>query len=114
MTVLRVVPIVTVPDVEASASAMTRTLGMTEVMNHGWIVTLAKDTNQISIMSKDATAEVNPTMSVEVDDVDAAYEQAGADGLKIVHPFTDEEWGVRRFFFADGSGNVVNVLSHRG
>ncbi|CAN5733494.1 VOC family protein [soil metagenome] len=114
MTVLRVVPVVTVPDVEASASAMARTLGMTEVMNHGWIVTLANDTNQISIMSKDATAEVNPTMSVEVDDVDATYRQVVADGLKIVHPLTDEEWGVRRFFFADGSGNVMNVLSHRG
>jgi len=33
-------------------------------------------------------------------------------GLQIVHPLSDEEWGVRRFFFADPSGNVVNVLSH--
>ena len=32
--------------------------------------------------------------------------------LQIVHPLSDEEWGVRRFFFADPSGNVVNVLSH--
>jgi hypothetical protein len=30
-----------------------------------------------------------------------------------VHPLTDEPWGVRRFFFADSAGNVVNVLSHR-
>ncbi len=36
---------------------------------------------------------------------------AVAAGLRIVHPLSDEEWGVRRFFFADASGNVVNVLS---
>ena len=30
-----------------------------------------------------------------------------------VHPVTDEEWGVRRFFFRDPDGNVVNVVAHR-
>jgi catechol 2,3-dioxygenase-like lactoylglutathione lyase family enzyme len=35
-----------------------------------------------------------------------------AAGVEIVHPLSDEEWGVRRFFFRDPSGNVVNVLSH--
>ena len=33
-------------------------------------------------------------------------------GLEMVHPLSDEEWGVRRFFFADATGNVINVLSH--
>jgi hypothetical protein len=32
--------------------------------------------------------------------------------LRTVHPLSAEEWGVRRFFFADQSGNVVNVLCH--
>ena len=39
--------------------------------------------------------------------------RAVSAGMAIVHPLTDEEWGVRRFFFEDPSGNVVNVLSHR-
>jgi uncharacterized glyoxalase superfamily protein PhnB len=47
-----------------------------------------------------------------VDDVDAAYQAAVDAGLRIVHPLSDEEWGVQRFFFADASGNVVDVLSH--
>ena len=49
--------------------------GLREVMNHGWIVTLADDElrHQVSLMTKDATAAVNPTVSIEVDDVDAAY-----------------------------------------
>ena len=33
-------------------------------------------------------------------------------GDEIVHPLTDEPWGVRRFFVRDPDGNVVNVLSH--
>ena len=64
-------------------------------------------------MTEDLTASVNPDVSVEVDDVDAAHDAAVAAGLQIVHPLTDEQWGVRRFFFTDPSGNVVNVLSHR-
>jgi catechol 2,3-dioxygenase-like lactoylglutathione lyase family enzyme len=115
MSVRRVMPILTVSDLEASREAYVRLLGLREVMNHGWVVTLADDElrHQVSLMTKDATAPVNPYVSIEVDDVDAAYEVAVAAGLRIVHPLSDEEWGVRRFFFADASGNVVNVLSHR-
>ena len=114
MTVGRVVPIITVSDIDAARDAYVATLGLNEVMNHGWIVTLADDEHrhQLSLLTKDATATVNPTVSIEVDDVDAAYEAAVDAGLTIVHPLSDEEWGVRRFFFADSSGNVVNVLSH--
>jgi len=114
MSVGRVVPILSVSDLDAAVAAYRRILGLREVMNHGWIVTLADDQlrNQISLMTRDATAPVNPSVSIEVDDVDAAYRAAVDAGLQIVHPLSDEEWGVRRFFFADPSGNVVNVLSH--
>ncbi len=115
MTVLRVVPVLTVPDLDAAVAEHTRILGLTEVMNHGWIATLADadHRHQLSLMTTDQTAQRNPTVSVEVDDVDAAHEEASAAGLRIVPPLTDEPWGVRRFFFADAAGNVVNVLSHR-
>ncbi|KAA0096704.1 glyoxalase [Mycolicibacterium sp. P1-18] len=114
MTVRRVVPNLTVADVAAARTAYVETLGLTEVMNHGWILTLADDAgHQISVMTTDLTAAVNPDLSVEVDDVDAAHAAAVSAGMAIVHPLTDEEWGVRRFFFEDPSGNVVNVLSHR-
>ncbi|WP_425567903.1 VOC family protein [Plantactinospora mayteni] len=64
-------------------------------------------------MTKDAAASVNPDLSVEVDDVDAAYEAVRATGAEIVHPITDERWGVRRFFVRDPDGKVVNVVGHR-
>jgi catechol 2,3-dioxygenase-like lactoylglutathione lyase family enzyme len=115
MTVRRVMPIITVADLEASRDAYVAVLGLREVMNHGWIVTLADDElrHQVSLMTKDATAPVDPNVSIEVDDVDAAHQAAVDAGLHIVHPLNDEEWGVRRFFFADPGGNVVNVLTHR-
>jgi catechol 2,3-dioxygenase-like lactoylglutathione lyase family enzyme len=115
MTVHRVMPILTVSELDEAVVTYKRLLGLREVMNHGWIVTLADDQlrHQVSLMTNDATAPVNPNVSIEVDDVDAAYEAAVAAGLQIVHPLSDEEWGVRRFFFADAAGNVVNVLSHR-
>jgi catechol 2,3-dioxygenase-like lactoylglutathione lyase family enzyme len=110
-----VMPVLSVSDVEAARDAYVRVLGLREVMNLGWIVTLADDElrHQVSLMTKDAAAPVNPNVSIEVDDVDAAYRAAVDAGVKIVHPLTDEEWGVRRFFFADAAGNVINVLSHK-
>jgi len=90
-----------------------RVFGMRVVMNHGWIVTLADEAGrQLSLMVEDATAPVNPDVSIFVDDVDHAHRVAIAAGVDIVHPLNDEEWGVRRFFFRDASGNVVNVGMH--
>jgi uncharacterized glyoxalase superfamily protein PhnB len=85
-------------------------------MNLGWVVNLvapANPTAQVILITKDAAAPVNPDLSVEVDDVDAAYDAVRATGAEIVHPITDEQWGVRRFFVRDPDGKVVNVVSHR-
>ncbi len=111
----RVMPIIAVEDLDRARQAYIEVLGMVEVMDHGWIVTLSSESDsniQLSLITKDLTAPCNPVASIEVDDVDEAFAQAERLGLEIVHPLTDEEWGVRRFFFRDSSGNVVNVLSH--
>ncbi|MEU4007083.1 VOC family protein [Streptomyces pseudogriseolus] len=115
MTVRRVVP-----NLHSAAVGENREfyglLGFEEVMNHGWIMTLASPsgpTAQVSVMTSDRTAPVDPDLSVEVDDVDAVYETVRDSGAEIVHPLRDEEWGVRRFFVRDPDGRVVNVLSHR-
>lgn len=115
MTVRRVVPNIRSEAVEESRTFYGR-LGFEEVMNHGWIVTLASPASplaQLSLMTEDKTAPVIPDLSVEVDDVDAAYAAMRDSGAEIVHPLRDEEWGVRRFFVRDPDGRVVNVLGHR-
>ena len=40
------------------------------------------------------------------------HDEAVAAGYEIVHPLTDEPWGVRRFFVRTPGGVVVNVLAH--
>jgi catechol 2,3-dioxygenase-like lactoylglutathione lyase family enzyme len=115
MSVRRVMPVI-----QSQAARESREfyglLGFEEVMNLDWIMTLASPstpTAQVSFMTSDKTAPVTPDMSVEVDDVDAAYAAVLESGAEIVHPLQDEEWGVRRFFVRDPNGRVVNVLSHR-
>lgn len=115
MIVRRIVPVLTVSELEPTIRLFTEIMGFEVVMDHGWIVTLADPADmskQLSVMTRDATAPVNPCVSVEVDDVDAAYKLALAYNAEIVHSLTDEAWGVRRFLFRDASGNVVNVLAH--
>ncbi|MFF3997939.1 VOC family protein [Streptomyces cyaneofuscatus] len=115
MTVRRVMPLVQ-SEVMPESREFYGLLGFEEVMNHGWIMTLAPPSNpaaQISIITSDATASVTPDLSVEVDDVDAAYAVVRESGAEIVHPLQVEEWGVRRFMVRDPNGRVVNVLSHR-
>ncbi|WP_335931979.1 VOC family protein [Streptomyces sp. PTD5-9] len=120
MPIRRVVP--TIRTAASPRAAMERNtefyglLGFREVMNHGWIMTLASPSQpsaQLSIVAADATAPVTPDLSVEVDDVDAAYATLREKGAEIVYPLHDEDWGVRRFFVRDPNGRVVNVLSHR-
>lgn len=113
MAIQRVVPVLTVADLQRSVHEHTMVLGLKVVMDHGWIVTLTgPDGRQLSLITRDATAPVNPDVSVFVDDVTAALEAATAAGLEIVHPLTVEDWGVTRFFYRDASGNVVNVGMH--
>jgi uncharacterized glyoxalase superfamily protein PhnB len=109
------------PDIQSDALEESRDfyglLGLEEVMNLGWVMTLASPSNptaQVTFMSHDATAPVTPDMSVEVADVDAAYAAMTESGAEIVRELRDEEWGVRRFFVRDPNGRVVNVLAHRG
>ena len=116
MSVRRIVPNFQSPDPAASAAFYTEVLGLERVMDMGWIVTYAapdRPATQISVMTEDASAPVHPDVSIEVDDVDAAHAAVRRLGHEIVHPLTDEPWGVRRFFVREPTGRVVNVLSHR-
>jgi catechol 2,3-dioxygenase-like lactoylglutathione lyase family enzyme len=109
-----------VPDLPGQASNASRAfyegvLGLELVMDQGWVVTFAAPNNpsaQITLLERDATAPVNPDVSVEVDDVDRVYAAAERMGCEIVHPLTDEPWGVRRFFVREPNGRVLNILSH--
>ena len=102
-------------DMAAAREFYSGFLGLgTEELDLGWVVRFTSPTGaRLQVVTRDATAAEDPVLSVQVDDVDAAHEDAVSRGYEIVHPLTTEEWGVRRFFVRDPAGNVLNVVQHR-
>lgn len=114
---LRIVPNLRARDPQALAAFYRDLFGLEIAMDMGWIATLASDSPmkpQLSVMSEGGAGTEVPAISIEVDDVNGVHAAAQRGGHEIVHPLTDEEWGVRRFFVRDPEGHVVNVLSHPG
>jgi catechol 2,3-dioxygenase-like lactoylglutathione lyase family enzyme len=66
----------------------------------------------VQLVTRDATAATDSHVSVGVTDVREAYELARRRGYEIVHPLTEEAWGVTRFFVRSPSGTVVNIVGH--
>lgn len=113
MRVERVVPNLTVPDLPAAVREYSAVLGLRILMDHGWIVTLGDDEgHQLSVMTQDASAPVNPDVSIFVEDVHEALARVEQAGLHVVHPLTDEPWGVTRFFYRASDGRVINIGTH--
>ena len=116
MSIRRVVPDITTQRLKESSEFYVGLLGFKVAMDMDWVVTLVSPLNptaQVILMNRDATAPVQPEMSIEVSDVDAIHAEALRRGDDVVYPLTDEPWGVRRFFVRDPSGIVINVLGHR-
>ncbi len=111
----RVVPDFQAPEPATGREFYADVLGLEVAMDLGWVVTYAAPGNptaQITVMRQDPTAPEQPDASIEVDDVDRAYAAAQRSGCEIVHPLTDEPWGVRRFFVREPNGKVLNILCH--
>ncbi|MGL5860666.1 MAG: VOC family protein [Phycicoccus sp.] len=118
MGVTRIVPNLPVTDVARANELYAQIFELDVGMDLGWVGNLAPAgvaAAQLQVMTTDESAPCNPTVSVGVAepvDVDAIHQRVVAAGLEIVHPPTDEDWGVYRFFFRDHDGNVVNVVAH--
>lgn len=107
MTVKRIVPNFMLTNPAQSAAFYEEVLGLGKVMDFGWIITFAAQNQsvpQISIASQGGGGTEVPAVSIEVDDVDATYQNAQQFGAQIVYELTNEEWGVRRFYVRDPGG----------
>jgi predicted enzyme related to lactoylglutathione lyase len=106
-----------VADIDAARRFYADYLGLSvEGLNLGWVARFSSPDGRacVQLVTRDATSPEDSVMSVHVgDDVDEAYAEAQRRGFEIVHPLTDEPWGIRRFLVRDPEGNVVNVVSHR-
>ena len=115
---VRVVEIIAdlhVADVDAAREFYAGYLGLTtEEFNLGWVARFSSpDTGaNVQVVTRDAAAPEDPVISIKVDDVDWAYQDAQRRGYEIVHPLSSESWGVRRFFVRAPDGNVLNIVQH--
>ncbi len=115
MRATRIMANLRVADVEAAKSFYTDYLGLSsEEFNMGWVARYTSpDTGAgVQLVTGDSSAPEDSVISVLIDDIDAAYEEARKLGYEIVHPMTTEPWGVRRFFVRAPDGNVLNIVHH--
>ncbi|MEY2474744.1 MAG: hypothetical protein QOG87_59 [Actinomycetota bacterium] len=105
-----------VDDIAAARDFYTDYLGLSvEEFNLGWVARYRSPSSgaAIQLVTRDATAPQDSVISVHVGaSVDEAYAEAKRRGFEIVHPLTEEPWGVRRFFVRAPDGNVINMVSH--
>jgi catechol 2,3-dioxygenase-like lactoylglutathione lyase family enzyme len=106
-----------VADIDEARGFYTDYLGLNvEGFNLGWVAHYRSPDGRayVQLVTRDATSPQDSVISVHVGgDVDEAYAEAQRRGYEIVHPLTDEPWGVRRFFVRAPDGNVINIVSHR-
>ena len=115
MKVNRVIPDIKVDDLDTAREFYAGFLGLSdEEFNLGWVArfTSPETGASVQVLTEDETGHTNPVASVLVEDVDAAFAEAQEQGIEIVHPLTNEEWGVRRFFVRAPDGNVFNIVAH--
>ena len=89
--------------------------GLEIAMDHGWIVTLtggAMQGTQPSRASQGGSGTDVPSLSIEVDDLDATLAAARAVGACVPYGPVREPWGVRRSCLTDPDGHTINVLTH--
>ena len=116
MRVTGIVPNLSVPDLGRSQEFYRDYLGLSvEAFNLGWVANLQTPDGRaaVQLVTRDATAPVDSHLSAHVGrEVEEAYAEAQRRGLQIVHPLTQEPWGVRRFFVKAPDGTIVNIVSH--
>ncbi|MBD8077768.1 VOC family protein [Cellulosimicrobium arenosum] len=116
MRVISVIADIPVADIDAAKDFYAEYLGLSdEEFDLGWVArfTSPESGANVQLVTRDATAQENPVVSVKVDDVEAAFDEARSRGYEIVHPVTTEPWGVTRFFVRAPDGTVVNIVQHR-
>ena len=115
MAVKRIVANIAAENLERARSFYGDVLGLRIVMDQGWIVTFAAESNaapQISIATEGGSGTPVPDLSIQVDDLDDAHQRVLAAGFSLEYGPKREPWGVRRFYMRDPFGRLLNILTH--
>ncbi|WP_438277844.1 VOC family protein [Nitrobacter sp.] len=115
MAVTRIVANLAAPDPMALAKFYQEVFDLDLPFDMGWIVFLSSDTTQkieLHTASEGGSGTELPVISIGVDDLEATETAVRAAGAEIVYGPVKESWGLRRFFFRDPAGNLVNVVDN--
>jgi predicted enzyme related to lactoylglutathione lyase len=113
MSVTRIVANLNAPDPVALARFYGEVFELDVPFDMGWIAFLTTDATQkieLHTASEGGSGTELPVISIGVDDLDATLTAVRAAGGAVVYGPTKEAWGLRRFFFRDPAGNLVNVV----
>ena len=115
MKVIRIVTNIAATDVSKARQFYVDVLGLSVVMDHGWIITFGSPERmapQISVAAEGGSGTPVPDISIEVDDLQEALRRVHAAGVPVEYGPTREPWGVERFYVRDPFGRLVNILAH--
>ncbi|HHB81807.1 MAG TPA: glyoxalase [Aliiroseovarius sp.] len=113
MAVTRIVANLFAPDPLALAKFYQEVFEMDVPLDMGWISFLVNGSTQkieLHAASQGGSGTELPVISIGVDDLDATEAAIRAAGAAIVYGPVTEDWGLRRFYFRDPAGNLVNVV----
>jgi predicted enzyme related to lactoylglutathione lyase len=113
MAVTRIVANLAAPDPMALARFYQEVFGLNLAFDMGWITFLSRDAAQkieLHTASEGGRGTELPVISIGVDDLDATEAAIRAAGAEVVYGPAKEAWGLRRFFFRDPAGNLINVV----
>ena len=113
MAVTRIIANLTAPDPIALARFYRQAFQLDLPFDMGWITFLSSDATQkieLHTASEGGNGTELPVISIGVDDLDATQAAVRAAGAEVVYGPVEESWGLRRFFFRDPAGNLVNVV----
>ena len=113
MAVTRIVANLIAANPMALAKFYTEVFELHQTFDMGWIAFLTRDTTQkieLHTASEGGSGTELPVISIGVDDLNATERAVRAAGAEMVYGPITEAWGIRRFFFRDPEGNLVNVV----
>ncbi|KCZ56714.1 VOC family protein [Hyphomonas chukchiensis] len=113
MAVTRIIANLKAPDPMALAQFYKQVFDLDLPFDMGWIAFLTTDMTQkieLHTASQGGSGTDLPVISIGVDDLDATEAAVRAAGAEVVYGPVKETWGLRRFYFRDPAGNLVNVV----
>lgn len=113
MSVTRIVANLRAPDPLALAKFYQKAFELDLPLDMGWITFLTSVRSQkieLHAASQGGQGTELPVISIGVDDMDKAEASVRAAGGEIVYGPVTEDWGLRRFYFRDLAGNLINVV----